>query len=196
MKAGLRARDLVRQILSFSRKQTTDRKAISLIPIIEESARLVRSTIPPQFKLTVEYDHASPHVFADTTQIQQIILNLATNSMQAIKSTEKAYGEIQISLDTISLDHELIKKHPELIEMHTVKPGKAIRLSVRDNGPGMHAETLERIFEPFFTTKTVDQGTGLGLSVVHGIVHTHEGAIVVESKVGEGTTFSLFLHPA
>ena len=196
MKAGIRARDLVRQILSFSRRQPTDRKPISLIPIIEESARLLRSTFPPQYKLNVDYDHASPTVLADVTQIQQVILNLATNAMQAMESSKHARGEIGILLQPVTLNEALVEKYPKLTSMHNAKPGQAIRLSVVDNGPGMDAETLERIFEPFFTTKLVDKGTGLGLSVVHGIVHTHEGAIVVESKVGEGTTFSLFLHPA
>lgn len=111
-------------------------------------------------------------------------------------SVEQNFGEISIRLNTIPLNQELVEKHSELVEMHKVKPGKVIRLSVTDNGPGMHAETLEIIFEPFFTTKSVDKGTGLGLSVVHGIVHIHEGAILAQSKVGQGATFSVILHPA
>lgn len=193
MKAGLRARDLVRQILSFSRKQPTHCKKQSIVPIIEESARLLRSTFPPRIELKIDCDHAAPHVFADATQIQQVILNLATNAMQAF---ELAEGTIEFILKVVELDNILVMKYPELKSMHEIHPGKVVCISVLDNGPGIAAETLERIFEPFFTTKPVDKGTGLGLAVVHGIVHTHEGAITVESKLGSGTTFSLYLHPA
>jgi PAS domain S-box-containing protein len=192
-KAGSRARDLVQQILSFSRRQPTVHMPVSLAPIIEETARLLRATLPARVTLDVRCDADVPAVSADVTQIQQILINLATNAMQAMRDKP---GRIGIRLDTVMLDAALVEAYPALRAMHAGRPGRAVRLAVSDDGPGMDAATLERIFEPFFTTKAVDEGTGLGLSVVHGIVQAHDGAIVVESQPGQGATFSLYLPGA
>jgi PAS domain S-box-containing protein len=191
-KAGSRARDLVQQILSFSRRQPTVHKPTTLAPIIEETARLLHATLPARVTLDVRCDADVPAVSADATQIQQILINLATNAMQAMRERP---GRIDIRLDTAMLDAVMVEAHPALREMHARRPGRTVRLVVSDDGPGMDAVTLARIFEPFFTTKAVDEGTGLGLSVVHGILQAHGGAVVVESQPGKGTTFRLYLPP-
>jgi PAS domain S-box-containing protein len=192
-KASSRARDLVQQILSFSRRQPTARKQILLGPIVEESVRLLRGAMPARLKLDVYCAADVPPVLADATQIEQVLINLATNAMQAIGS---GGGHIGICLDTVLLDAAWECAHPgpnPLRALYDKRPGCTVRLSVRDNGPGMDAATLSRIFEPFFTTKPVDEGTGLGLAVVHGIVQTHEGAILVESQQGAGSAFTIYL---
>ena len=192
-KAGARARDLVQQILSFSRRQPTERKRTALAPIVEESVRLLRATLPARLTLDVHCEAEVPAVLADATQIEQVLINLATNAMQAMRG---APGRIGIRLDTVMLDTALADAHPALGAMHARHPGRTPRLAVTDDGPGMDAATLERIFEPFFTTKPVNEGTGLGLAVVHGIVQAHEGAIAVDSAPGKGTTFTLYLPAA
>lgn len=189
-KAGRRARDLVQQILSFSRRQPTERKLLALEPIVEESVRLMRATFPARVKINLHCDANVPNVMADTTQIQQALLNLATNSMQAAQGGPQS---IEIRLDTVILDASFPDEPPALRAMHSWQPTRTVRLTVHDDGPGMNAETLSRIFEPFFTTKPMGEGTGLGLSVVRGILQAHEGAIIVDSQVGRGTTFTLYL---
>ena len=192
-KSASRARSLVQQILSFSRRQPTTRKPIALIPVIEESVRLLRATLPGRVVVGIDADGEIPLVDADDTQIQQVTINLVNNAAQAM---EGAAGRIDIRLDTVMLDAAFAEAHPALRALHAAHPGRTVRLAVIDNGPGMDTATLERIFEPFFTTKPVDEGTGLGLSVVHGIVQAHEGAITVDSQPGKGATFTVYLPAA
>lgn len=189
-KAGSRARDLVQQILSFSRRQPTERKPIALCAVIEESVRLLRTTLPARLTLKVHCDADVPPALADTTQVEQIVINLVANAMQAMDGEP---GRIDLRLDSVLLDNALASTHPGLGAMYEKHPGRTLRLAVIDNGPGMDAATMERIFEPFFTTKPVNEGTGLGLSVVLGIVQSHEGAITVDSQPGHGATFTLYL---
>ena len=188
--AGMRARDLVQQILSFSRREPTTRRLLNLAPVVEESGRLLRATLPARVALELHCDPAVPAVLADKTQIEQVLINLATNAMQAMRDIP---GRIDICVDSVPLDTALEDAHPVLHDLLARHPGRAVRLTVSDNGPGMDAATLARIFEPFFTSKQVGEGTGLGLSVVHGIVQAHEGAIVVKSELGQGTTFTVYL---
>ncbi|MEQ1772153.1 MAG: PAS domain S-box protein [Burkholderiales bacterium] len=188
--ASARARDLVRQILAFSRRQATARKPINLIPVVEETVRLLRATLPARLSLDVQCDDAMPLVLADATQIQQILINLVTNAMQAMPAGS---GRIRIRLDNVMLDTVLAETQPSLRALYARRPGRTCRLAVSDSGPGVDAVKRERIFEPFFTTKAVGEGTGLGLSVVHGIAQEHEGAIVVDSEPGKGATFTLYL---
>ena len=192
-KAGSRTRDLVQQILSFSRKQPIERKQTELVPLIEESARLLRATLPARLTLEVQCDADVPAVFVDASQIQQVLINLATNAMQAAHGST---GQIDIRVDTVMLDGVLAETHPAIAAMYAKHPGRAVRIAVSDDGAGMDDATRARVFDPFFTTKPVGEGTGLGLSVVHGIVHGHEGAITVDSVLGKGTTFALYLPAA
>ena len=192
-KAGNRARSLAQQILTFSRRQTTERTSIVLAPVIEECVRLLRKTLPPRVAVEAHCAADVPPVLADATQIQQVLINLATNAMHAMQGEP---GRIQIRLDTFLLDAALAAARPELQKMYAQHPGRCVRLAVSDDGSGMDAATREKIFEPFFTTKPVNEGTGLGLSVVHGILQTHEGAITVDSTPGAGTTFTLYLPVA
>ena len=187
-KAGRRARDLVQQILSFSRRQPTERKPISLEPVVAESVRLLRATLPARVIVESRISDATVPVLADATQIEQVLLNLGVNAAQAMAG---GVGRIVIGLEPVMLDPAkaaVLKK--ELL------PGGYVRLSVSDNGAGMGEAVKARVFEPFFTTKPLGEGTGLGLAVVHGIVLTHEGAIEVESAPGKGTTFHLYFPAA
>ncbi len=190
-KAAVRARDLVQQILSFSRRQPTKLKPTRLTLIVEESVRLLRATMPGRITLTLQCQADLPVVMADTTQIQQVIINLATNAMQALQGNP---GKIDIRLDAVTLNQTIADSQPALAALQLKQTATStIRLSISDNGRGMSTTTLERIFEPFFTTKPVDEGTGLGLSVVHGIVKGHDGVITVASTPDHGSTFTVYL---
>lgn len=181
--AGARATDLVRQILAFSRRQAQERKLIQLRHIVGEAVKLLRATIPASitFKTSLPFD--THLVLADATQIHQIVMNLVTNAWHAMR--ERA-GVLTVNLENVMVDNRLAQELPNL------RPGRYVRLSVSDTGHGMDRSTMDRIFEPFFTTKPAGEGTGLGLSVVHGIMQNHEGAITVESEAGKGTTFRLY----
>ncbi len=185
-KAGRRARDLVRQILTFSRNETTLRSTIHLNEVVHETARLLKVTLPPSIDLVVRIDQNVPPVMADATQVEQALLNLCTNAMHAIGSHK---GTISVKLgSTYSMP---LKK-----ERRGTSRGHHVTLAVRDTGTGIDPETMERIFEPFFTTKPVGQGTGLGLAVVHGIMRTHQGSVGVQSTPGKGSVFTLYFPPA
>ena len=192
-KAGSRGRDLVQQILSFSRRQPTARRRIDPVPVAREAGRLLRSTVPSRLSLEVQCALDVPHILADATQIQQVLINLTTNAMQAMP---EGPGSITIGVDTVTLDGTDAMAHPELLAMQAHRSGRTVRLTVSDTGPGIAAGIRERIFEPFFTTKAVNEGTGLGLSVALGIVQTHEGAITVASEPGHGATFTILLPAA
>jgi PAS domain S-box-containing protein len=189
-KAAKRARDLVRQILSYSRRQPTELKALRLAPIVAESARLLRATLPARITLAVECAAEIPLVLADETQIEQVLLNLATNAMHAMHGGS---GRVCIRLDTLTLDAAMAEAQPALLTLST---GSVVRLAVIDDGSGMDEATIARIFDPFFTTKPVNEGTGLGLSVVQGIVAAHRGVITVNSQPGSGSSFTVYLPVA
>jgi two-component system, cell cycle sensor histidine kinase and response regulator CckA len=189
-KAAARARALVQQILSFSRQQPTERVLLSMESVVDESVRLLRATLPARITLDVSCDPNLPLVLADSTQMEQVLINLVTNAAQAMATDP---GRIEIGLDAISADTMLVENPTMLPRMQTGSTAGVIRLAVKDNGPGMSEETLSRIFEPFFTTKPVGQGTGLGLSVAHGIVQNHGGVLQARSRPGEGSTFTVYL---
>ena len=182
-KAGRRARDLVRQILAFSRNESPKRITIQLSDVVEETIRLLKVTLPPSVEMCVHIDAATPPVLADATQVEQALINLCTNAIQAI-GTQR--GTVSIELGP----EREIGADPNARPDSTNRP--RVRLAVRDTGGGIAAETQQRIFEPFFTTKPVGQGTGLGLSVVHGIMRTHLGTVEVESTPDTGCVFSLY----
>jgi PAS domain S-box-containing protein len=177
-----RARDLVRQILTFSRKNESARMSQRLPPVVNEALRLLRSSLPATIQIVPRLDEDAPPVLADSTQIHQVVLNLCTNASHAMPQG----GRITVTLEAYDVTEQDAAEYDEL------KPGPCVRLSVADEGVGMDASMLDQIFEPFFTTKGTGVGTGLGLSVVHGIVKSHEGSIVVRSKVGAGSTFELY----
>ncbi len=181
--AADRARSLVRQILSFSRQQPQARQITSLEPILREAASLLRATLPAGVELSVSVDPRAPKVLADPSQIHQVLLNLVTNSWHALGGDS---GRIEVGLNLVKVEARVAGQPQGL------RPGSYACLSVADNGCGMDGATLERVFEPFFTTKEPGRGTGLGLSVVHGIVQSHDGVVGVSSRPGEGTTFQLY----
>jgi CheY-like chemotaxis protein len=183
LKAGQRARDLVRQILAFSRQREQDRKPIEIGDAVKEAMKLLRATIPVSVEFITKIDDKLPTVLADSTQVHQIVTNLVTNAWHAIGNKR---GVITVQLQPFLVDEDFAHGNPEL------RPGRYVRLSIRDNGRGIPPEMLGRIFEPFFTTKGPDEGTGLGLSVVHGIMKSFDGSITVYSAPGEGTTLNLF----
>ena len=181
-KAGRRARDLVRQILTFSRNEQPRRVPMHLSEVIQETVRLVRVTLPPGVELSVEEAPDCSSVLADATQVEQALLNLCTNAILAVGNHK---GWVRIAVRNVTLNK------PQCSRIG-VPAGAYVDLSVKDSGTGIDAATMQRIFEPFFTTRQVGQGTGLGLSVVHGIMQTHQGGIDVHSKPGKGSTFHLY----
>ncbi|WP_010458667.1 PAS domain-containing hybrid sensor histidine kinase/response regulator [Acidovorax radicis] len=185
-KAGRRARDLVRQILTFSRNEPPQRSAVSLAEVVHDTERLLRVTLPPAIELHMQLQAGLPPVLADATQVEQALLNLCTNAVHAIGSER---GSIHVEAAAVQPDQRLS-------ERLGLAPVDYVALTVRDSGPGMDAATLERIFEPFFTTKPVGQGTGLGLAVVHGVMRTHEGGVDVQSAPGQGSRFTLYFPVA
>jgi PAS domain S-box-containing protein len=186
-KSGLRARDLVRRILAFSRPQDHLRKVVNLEPIVDEVAQLLRSTIPAGVEISTVFAEAVPAVMADPSQIHQVLLNLGTNAWHAI---EGRAGQITFRLTGVTVDVDLAHGVPGL---HV---GPHALLQVVDTGWGMSTEVQSRIFDPFFTTKPPGKGTGLGLSVALAIIKSHGGTVSVDSAVGRGTTFSIYLPEA
>jgi len=186
-KAGRRARDLVHQILTFSRNEPPHRVPLQLADVVHETMRLIRVTLPPQVDLTLDMPALPALVLADATQIEQVLLNLCTNAIHAIGHNA---GSIRVAL---TQQHQPAQ---QLVTLGAELSGSYVLLKVSDTGCGMSEATQERVFEPFFTTKPVGQGTGLGLSVVHGIMRAHSGAIMVHSTLGTGSEFSLFFPVA
>ena len=180
--AGERARDLVRRILTFSRKHKPEKSAVSLKPVIGEILHLLRATIPASIEIHAELQENDDYALADTAQIHQAILNLATNAVHAMSGGP---GRLSVSLETIVGSSQFARENPRLLS------GSWVRVSVGDSGHGMDAPTLRRVFEPFYTTKQPGEGTGLGLAVVHGIVTAHGGIVTVESEPGKGASFRL-----
>ena len=182
--AGERGRHLVHQIVAFSRQQPQVRIKQALHPLLEEAAKLLRATLPARVALEVVADDSSVWVNADATQLQQVLMNLCTNAWHALHGGS---GRIVIGLDAVALDAAAAER------LGLAAPGRYAHVWVSDDGSGMDEATQAHIFEPFFTTKPVGQGTGLGLSVVHGIVKSHGGAITVHSLPGQGSCFDLYL---
>jgi two-component system cell cycle sensor histidine kinase/response regulator CckA len=185
-RAGERAKELVRQILTFSRRHPQERRPIRLQPIVAEVHRLLRSTLPATIELSALASPETERVHADPTQMHQIILNLATNAAHALAGKP---GRIEIRLGNHEQQNAAAGPRPA----PKLPPGKYVELVVKDDGCGMDEETLQHVFEPFFTTKKPGEGTGLGLSVVHGIVKDHDGIIHVASEPKTGSSFHVLL---
>jgi PAS domain S-box-containing protein len=184
LEAGNRAKDLVKQILAFSRHSEHERKLIQPGSIIKEALKMLRASLPSTIEIQQNITAESGVIMADPTQIHQIMMNLCTNAYHAM---EKTGGVLSVSLAEMEYEASGMGKDTEL------PPGKYLQLTVSDTGQGMESHVMERIFDPYFTTKKPGEGTGLGLAVVHGIVKGHGGSISVESEVGEGTTFQILL---
>jgi PAS domain S-box-containing protein len=183
-RAAIRARQLVQQILTFSRRQAQEMVRQPLTPLVEEALGLMRSLLPAGLKLVARLPAAGLPVLADATQMQQVLMNLCTNAWQAM---EDRAGDITVALREVRLDAS------QGLQLGGLASGAYACLSVADNGPGMDEATQQRIFEPFFTTKAPGAGTGLGLAVVHGIVKAHRGVISLHSRPGEGARFDVYL---
>jgi len=180
-KASARARELVQQILTFGRRQPDERRVIGLREVVEESTRLLRATLPAGIELVTGFARDVPNVLADRSRIHQVVMNLCTNAWQAIPG---GIGRIMVSLSTVDVT--------DAHALAGLRPGRYACLTVADTGSGIAPAIVERIFDPFFTTKAPGEGTGLGLSVVDGIVKSHEGAIAVDTTVGQGATFRAY----
>jgi two-component system, cell cycle sensor histidine kinase and response regulator CckA len=183
--ASDRARDIVKQILLFSRRSAPSRVRLNLAALITDTQTLLRATIPTTVQLLLEVRDGHTWIKGDTTQMQQLLLNLCSNAEHAMRST--GGGILRLTVDTVDLrsDPDVATRHPGLPAL------RYVRLRVRDTGVGMSEDIRERIFEPFFTTKPVGEGTGLGMAVLHGIVMSHGGSVHVESQEGAGTMFEL-----
>ncbi len=182
--AAERSRDLVRQMLMFSRRVEQEKRPVRIAPVVEEALKLVRASIPATVQIETDVDPDAGTILADPTQIHQVMMNLCTNAYQAM---EPSGGTLTVELKSESLTGKDGHLYPDL------SPGDYVRLTVSDTGTGMEQEVVQRVFEPFFTTKEPGKGTGLGLSVVHGVVVSHGGGCRVESTLGEGTTFHVLL---
>jgi PAS domain S-box-containing protein len=182
--ASLRARDVVRQLLTFSRKEEQGQQVMDLGPIVKETLKMLRSSIPTSIDFQIQIDSGLPLIKADPTQMHQVMLNLCSNASDAMAETG---GILTVSLEPVSLTQLETSIDANLTS------GDYVKLTVKDIGPGITAENMERIFDPYFTTKTVDKGTGMGLAVVHGIVKSHGGGIRVSSQPGHGAAFEIYI---
>ena len=184
LKATNRAKELVKQILTFSRQNCQERKPLKVQSLIKEAVKLLRATIPSSIDIECNIDEFCGLIKGDPTQIHQIIMNLCTNAYHAMQETG---GKLEVSLKEIDISYE------QSVERVGMKVGKHVELVVKDSGHGMDPQVIERIFEPYYTTKEQGKGTGLGLSVIHGIVKNHGGDITVSSQPGKGSSFKVYL---
>ena len=184
LKSAHRGKDLVKQILAFSRKSDYIRGLMSLTPLIKETIQLLRASIPSTIKIVFKTTATLDTVLASPTEIQQMLMNLATNAALAMQDKG---GTLEINLNDIDFQPDTSAFDLD------IAPGEYIQLVVKDAGNGMTPEVMKRIFEPFFTTREVGKGTGMGLAVVYGIVTDLHGTITVESEPGVGSLFRVFL---
>ena len=182
LQAGHRAKDLVKQILAFSRKSEQDKNVISLASVVNEALKLLRASLPTTIEIKQNIEPNLDAIFADSTQMHQVVMNLCTNSAHAMRDTG---GILTVDLNNVDLHIKEATQYPEL------NPGPYVKLSISDTGHGMDVATMERIFDPYFTTKEQDKGTGMGLAVVHGILKGHGGGIQVQSEPGKGARFDI-----
>jgi len=182
--ASLKAKDMTLQLLSFSRKSGITKTPINVGSIIKQATRLIQTSVPPSIEIRQSIPENIAMACADPTQIQQIMINLCNNAVQAMNANG---GIMEISLENMMLDEN------DALQYNDISPGNYVRISVRDTGCGIPPEIKERVFDPFFTTRDVGKGTGIGLAVVHGIVKNHNGAISIHSEAGKGTCFYILL---
>ena len=184
LKATHRARDLVARILAFSRRKERERGAVYIGPIVKEALKLLRASIPTTIDIRPDISTGEARVLADPGQIHQVLMNLCAN---AAKAMEQGGGVLEVTVSEEAMDDIRAASHPDL------KAGPYVRLGVKDTGHGIDPEIVERIFDPYFTTRATGEGTGMGLAVVHGIVRSLGGAVLVESRPEEGSLFEVYL---
>lgn len=180
--AANRAKDLVRQILTFSRQNAQEKSTLQMSLVVKEALRLLRASLPTTIEIRQKITAATSMVFADATQVHQVLMNLCANAAYAMRESG---GVLEVAVRDVVVDSASAAKYPG------IDAGAYVELSVTDTGCGMDRHILERIFEPFFTTKAPGEGTGMGLAVVHGIVKSHGGGVVVESEIGQGSSFHM-----
>jgi|GEM_PF-403267 len=178
--ATLRAKDVVQELLRFSRKSTGQKKPLEIGQLVKESMKSLRATIPSSVDFSLNIPEDLHYIHADPTQIHQILMNLLSNASDAMEER----GILKVTLENVVLE----KKNAKV----NLEPGKYVKLSMKDTGAGIETENLSRIFDPYFTTKEIGKGTGMGLAVIYGIVQQHAGSIQVETEIGKGTTFELY----
>ncbi len=184
LKASNRAKELVKQILTFSRQTEQELRSIQPDLVVKEAIKLMRASLPATIEIQAEINENAGIIKADPTQISQVIMNLLTNAEHAMRGKG---GTLGVSLKAVEIDEEIATSHEDL------QPGPYIQFSISDTGTGMTQEIINHIFEPFFTTKEKGEGTGMGLATLHGIVKNHEGAVNVYSELGKGSTFNIYL---
>ena len=180
--ACLRAADVVKQLLNFSKETAQDLKPLDIVAAIREEVRFLRTIIPSTIDIRQNLPTEGIFIAADPAQINQALMNICTNAAQAM---EKTGGSIDITAGRMDLARDQALQYPNLL------PGRYARILIEDTGPGIDPENIERIFDPYFTTREVGKGSGMGLAVVHGIVTHHRGAVSVTSEKGRGTAFTL-----
>jgi CheY-like chemotaxis protein len=183
LEACNRAVDLVKQILAFSREASTRKIPLQPVHLVKEALKLLRPALPSTITIKQQLGTATKPILADPTQVHQIVMNLCTNAFHAMEQTG---GVLEITLRDCELSLSDLKSFPE------VKAGKFVELSISDSGPGIASEIRNKIFEPYFTTKEIGKGTGMGLSIIHGITAAMGGLVTCDSKLGEGTTFHVY----
>ena len=181
--ASLRAKDVIRQLLSFSRKTEQEQKPMDISPVLKESLKLIKSSLPSSIEIRENIPDFCHTILADTTQIHQVLINLCTNAAQAMSENG---GVLEIAVNTFNRETNIEG------EFDNLPAGNYLELIVKDTGSGIDAKTVEKIFDPYFTTKEVGKGTGMGLAVVHGIIKNHNGYIYVNSAIRKGTCFTIF----
>jgi len=184
LQAAGRGQALVRQIITFSRQKEQERKPLRISPVIKEALKFLRPSLPSSIEIREDIQESSDFIMGDPSQVSQILMNLCVNAAHAMR--EKG-GVLKVALKPVGIEQRMSVKHPDL------QPGPHICLIVSDTGCGMSADVVDRVFDPFFTTKPPGEGTGLGLSVVYGIVKSYGGGITVQSEPGQGSTFSVFV---
>ncbi|MEW5900588.1 MAG: PAS domain-containing protein, partial [Acidobacteriota bacterium] len=183
LKAAERARDLVKQIITFSRQKEKERRPLKVEPVIKEALKLLGTSLPATVEIRKNIQSETGFILADPTEVYQVVMNLGSNAAYAMREQG---GVLEVSLTEVEVDANMVLRHPHL------RPGSYLRLTVADTGAGMTKEVMERVFDPFFTTKKPGEGTGMGLAVVHGIVRDLGGTITVYSEAGRGSTFNVF----
>jgi PAS domain S-box-containing protein len=184
LQAARRGQELVKQIITFSRQKEQERKPLRVSPVVRDALKFLRSSLPTSIEIREDVEESSDSVMGDASQVSQILMNLCVNAAHAMRERG---GVLKVALKAVDVEQAMSAKHPEL------QPGPHVSLIVSDTGSGMSADVVDRVFDPFFTTKPPGEGTGLGLSVVYGIVKSYGGGITVYSEPGQGSTFSVFL---